>query len=71
MTAENQNPEAKAAEKPEASEVVAEAIAAMRDDAIASAAADAVERAWKGGKFDVDRALQEIEVPKESHGDKA
>jgi hypothetical protein len=61
-----------AREKLVASEVVAEAITAMRNDANAAAAADAIEKAWNDGKLDIDQMLREIKaIKKTSHKDEA
>lgn len=65
MATESQEPKSTIGKKPKASNVVAEAIAAMRNDSVASGAADAIEGAWSGGVFDMDQALRAIEGPKE------
>jgi len=46
--------------KQTAAEVIAEAIDAMRRDSTASGAADAIEKASRGSKFDVDLVVREI-----------
>jgi hypothetical protein len=62
---EDQDQKAEPRTNSAAAEVVAEAIAAIRDDPTSRPAANAIERAWSGQGFDVDRAIQEIEVAAE------
>jgi hypothetical protein len=63
MSTESKRPKSTQGTKPSASDVVAEAIAAMRNDPVASGAADAIEEAWSGGELDVDQAARAIEGP--------
>jgi hypothetical protein len=54
----------KSGQKPEASAVIEEAIEAMRQDPMAYSAADAIEKACRGRKFNVDAAVKEVKPPK-------
>lgn len=59
---------APASKRKTAAEVINEAIDAMRQDPIASGAADAIKNSI-GHKFDVDRVVREISPPSGNEGD--
>lgn len=62
MCAEHSSDQAEESRKLDANAVVTEAIAAMREDPVAHAAADAIEAAWGEGGFDVERAVRDVEA---------